>query len=76
MNLCIIGKFKISKMEACVTKYFSPIVNKNIIVPNLSVPEPFPISYLHKFVKFIPIKDEDKLTFTYILPYCGKDHKT
>ena len=68
MTLSILGKFQISQMEQMVMDKFSSVVNKQIVMPDVSVPKPYPTSHLSKFIKFVPVKDEDKLTFFYPLP--------
>jgi len=71
MNLTVVGKFDISQLEAWVTEKFSPVVNKDVVLPNLLEPCPYPTTHLRKLIKFIPVKDEDLFTFTYFLPFCG-----
>jgi insulysin len=75
-SLCITGKYDIATMEKWVTEKFSPIVNKQIVVPPLGDPTPFPAERLGKLVTFVPIKDDDTLTFAYVLPYCENDFET
>lgn len=76
MNLSVIGKFTIDQLETWVAEKFSPVKNYDVVLPDLSEPKPYPAANMGKFVKFFPIKDEDKLTFTWCLPYCQKDHKS
>jgi insulysin len=76
MTLSVIGKFELAQLETWVTEKFSPVVNKEVVLPDLSEPKPYPVSHLSKFISFFPVKDEDKMTLLYFLPYCQKDHKT
>ena len=55
---------------------FSAIENKDIVLPNLLDPHPYPITHLRKLYKFVPVEDKDLLTFVWFLPFCGQDHKT
>ena len=75
MNLSVIGKFGISQLEAWVTEKFSPVVNKDVVLPDQSDPAPYPASHLRKLIKFVPVEDQDKFTFWFFLPYCGGDHR-
>jgi insulysin len=59
-----------------VKEKFTPIVNKDIVVPPLGDPSPFPESHRKKLVKFVPVKDKDSITLMFILPYCEDRHKT
>ena len=60
-----------SELEGWVTEKFAAVVNKDVAVPNLAEPAPYPTTHLRKLIKFVPVKDEDKLNFTYFLPFCG-----
>jgi insulysin len=71
MNMCVLGRFPISELEGWVTEKFSAVVNKDVVVPNNLEPHPYPTTHLRKLIKFVPVKDEDKLNFTYFLPFCG-----
>lgn len=48
-------------------------MNKDVLVPNLGDPFPYPTNRLGKLVKYVPIKDEDKLTITWVLDYMQND---
>ena len=52
---------------------FSPVINKDVVVPNLGDPFPYPADRLGKLVKYVPVKDEDKMTITWVLDYMQKD---
>lgn len=75
MNLTIVGRHEIDQLEQWVTDKFSPIENKNVVIPDLGTPNPFPKENLGKFVKFVPVKDKDILTLLWILPYIQSDIK-
>ena len=70
MNLGVIGKFDLDTLEKWVTDKFSPVKNYDVVLPNIGEPKPYPVSHLSKFIKFVPIKDEDVLSLVYLLPYC------
>jgi insulysin len=76
MSLCVIGSEDIETLEKWVVEKFSPVVNKEVVVPDLCVEKPFNPEDLGKIVKFVPIKDKDVLTLFYSLPYCQKEFKT
>lgn len=76
MNLVICGKFEITQLEQWVVEKFSPVVNKEVVVPSFSEPASYPPSHLGKLVKYVPVKDEDVLSLFYVVDYYGKDHKT
>jgi len=75
MKLTVVGRQDIEQLEEWVTEKFSPIENKDVAVPDLGVPTPYPQENLGKFVKFIPVQDKDILTLLWILPYVQKDIK-
>ena len=75
MKLTISGRHDIDQLEEWVTSKFSPIENKDVVVPDLGEPVPFPPDRLGKLVKFVPVKDKDILTVLWILPYVQKDFK-
>ena len=72
MTLCIAGKFSLDKLESWVIDKFSPIQNKNVIVPYLCDPDPYPSENLGKFIKYVPIMDKDILNLYFNVPYCQK----
>ena len=56
---------------------FSPVVNKEVRIPNLCGEEdPYRKEDLGKIIKYVPVKDKDVLTFFYVLKYCEKDYKS
>ena len=55
MTLCVIGKFDIATMEEWITEMFTPVINKNVVLPDLSTPEPYPAASLNKFIRFVPV---------------------
>ena len=50
MRLTVSGRHDIDQLEEWVVDKFSPILNKEVTVPDLGKPEPFPPSRLGKFV--------------------------
>ena len=69
MNLTVSGKHDLSMLEDWVVEKFSPIQNKEVVLPDLGVPNPYPNENLGKLVKFVPVKDRDQITIFWILPY-------
>ena len=76
MTLCISSKFPLATLQKWVIEKFSPIVNKNVVIPDLTVPKPWPKENLCKMAKYVPVNDEDLLTIRWVLPlYTEKDIK-
>ena len=76
MTLVVYSKRKLDRMENWVKTMFSPVINKNVIVPELGKPMPFTKENLNgRVVKFLPIKDLDLMTLVWIMPYYEKDLK-
>ena len=69
MTMTVTSKHSLDDMESWVTEKFAAIENKDVVVPNLVEPHPFPKENLCKVVKFVPVKDEHKLSVYWILPY-------
>ena len=63
------------KLETWVSEKFSPVENKNVVLPDLGDPLPFPKESLGRLAKFVPIQDKDVLTLYWVLPYMQKDLK-
>ena len=43
-----------------------------MVVPDLGVPHPFTPEYKSKLIKYVPVKDKNKLSLSWILPYFEK----
>lgn len=62
MNLVLYGKHSIEKLEQWAVTLFSDVIDKNVVVPDLSQPVvPFDRTNLGKTIRFRPVKDEDGL---------------
>ncbi len=70
MNLVLLSNHSLKQMEKWVKKMFSPIVNKHIVIPDLSKPPPFSPERLGVLSKLIPVKDKHILEIIWVLPYC------
>ena len=46
-------------LEGWVREKFTPVVNKNVVRPDLGDPAPYGSQELGKFVKYIPVTDDD-----------------
>jgi insulysin len=55
MTLTVKSKHEIDSLEKWVTEKFSPVVNKDVVVPDLADPHPYPVENLGKLVKFVPV---------------------
>ena len=47
-----------------------------MVIPDLGDPKPYPSENLGKIIKFIPVKDQDIITFMWVLPYYERSHQT
>jgi secreted Zn-dependent insulinase-like peptidase len=68
LNLVICGNHDIHTLEKWANTFFSPIANKNVVLPDLSQPHPYSGNYVNKLLKWIPIKEKNTLTMQWILP--------
>ena len=73
MTLTVSSRHSIDDVENWVKSKFSSVENKQVTVPDLGEPVPFPEQNLGKFIRYVPIKDEDELSLVWILPYSGHD---
>ena len=73
MTLCVSGKHGLDQPEEWVTDKFSPILNKDVVIPSFLEPAAFPKDYLGKIIRYVPIKDEDRLCILFVLGYFGSD---
>lgn len=55
---------------------FSSVPNKDVVVPDLGTPAPFSTDNMATLTKFVPIKDQDILTISWILPYCEEEYRS
>lgn len=76
MTLCIQGAHSLTAMEQWVTDKFSPVLNHNVVVPDLGLPASYPKTHLSKIVKFVPVKDKDILNLMFVMPYSEREHQS
>ena len=77
MHLVVTGKHTIAQLEQWVVSKFNPVVNKNVVPPDYSVPKlPFDVSNLGQIAHWRPIKDKNSLELYYCLPYVEKQYTT
>jgi insulysin len=76
MTLTVLSRHPVTDLEKWVSEKFSPVVNTNVVVPDLGAPAPYPEEKRAKLVKFVPVQDKDVLSLYWILPYVQKDLKT
>ena len=75
MSLGISGKFDLATLEKWAVDKFSAVENKDVQLPDLGVPHPFPADHLGKVFKVVPVKDRDLLSLWYVLPNTELDHE-
>jgi len=69
MKLVVSSKHPIELLEKWVREKFSDIENKNIVLPDLSLPvAPYTKENLGQFIKFVPIESKSTLTVVWYLP--------
>lgn len=73
MTMALVSNHPLDDMEKWVTDKFTPIVNKDIAVPNLCEPNPLPAENLQRVVRYVPVKDENELIIYWVLPYYEKE---
>ena len=73
MNLAVVSRHPIDKLEQWTTEKFSAIENFNVDIPNLNEVECYPKSRLGQLVKYVPVKDVNELKMSWILPSFEKD---
>jgi len=76
MTLTVYSRHEIDKLEKWVTERFSPVENKEVVIPDLGSPAPFPKENLGQFVRFVPVKEVDQLSLYWILPYMELNHES
>jgi len=69
MSLTVTGRHEIDELENWVVNMFSGVKNKNIELPDLGTPIPFPKENLGKIVKYVTTKDKDVMTLLWNMPY-------
>ena len=74
MTLTISGKHVLEDLEKWATEKFSPVINYDVIIPDLGDPVPFPKEKCGNLIKYVPVQDKDIMTFYWTLPYYEKDH--
>lgn len=76
MNLVLYGKHSLEKLEEWAVTKFSGIENKNVVVPDLSLPKiPFDEENMGQIARFQPIKDKDQIELYWTMPYLRKHYK-
>lgn len=52
---------------------FGEIKNSDVTLPNLADPHPYDEQHRGKVIKFVPARDQDKITIAWVLPNVGRD---
>ena len=69
MCLVVYSAMELDELEKMVLEIFQNIENKNIgEISFAGVPEPYPTEYKGKIIKVMPIKEGDKIKFTFYFP--------
>ena len=77
MKLVVTGQHSLQTLEALVTELFAPIEDKNLSLPDYSMPKlPFDKDNTGIFTKHAPVLDKDRLRVHWILPDYYKEYKT
>ncbi len=78
MKLVVLGNHSLEKMEEWVRAMFFEVPNKDVVVPALDKPlPPFDESSLGQYLKFVPVKDKDVISFMWpALPLTKPEYKT
>lgn len=69
MTLAMTSNTDLDTMTKMVEEKFSHVINQNVVLPNLSDPNPYNPENLGQLIKFVPVKDKDMLTLHWVLPY-------
>lgn len=75
MTMVLTSKHSLEDMDKWVTEKFTPIVNKEVALPNLCDPHPMPASNMQRLVRYVPVQDMNQMIINWILPYYEKEHK-
>lgn len=76
MTLAVSSKHSLAHLEQWVSSKFAPVINKEVTLPDLGSPTPYPSEKLGTLVKWVPVLDKDVMVFKWVLPYCEKDHNS
>ena len=76
MTLTLSSKHSIEDLEKWASEKFSPVVNKDVEVPDLGAPAPYPKEKCGQLIKYVPVKEKDIITLYWILPYVQKEHNS
>ena len=75
MTLTVTSNHSLESMQEWVTSKFSEVVNKDIVIPDLCEPHPYPEANRCKLIRYVPVKDVNEISFFWVLPYFEKDLK-
>ena len=76
MNLVLYGKHSIEQLEEWATSLFNGVENKDVTVPDLSLPQmPFDSSNLGKIARYQPVKDQETLELYWVLPHVRQEFR-
>ena len=74
MCLAVNSRHSLEDLEKWVTEKFSPVVNNEVVLPDLGSPPPYTKDNQSKLIKYVPVKDKDVLSFYWILPNFELEH--
>lgn len=74
MKLTLYGNTSIQELQKQAHEHFSPIVNRNVKVPEY-VEHPFPKGQMGRLYKVHPVKDNDQLFLNWVIDYQKDNYK-
>jgi insulysin len=77
MKLCVTGRHDLDQMEAWARSLFASVEDKNVTVPDYSLPkQAYDSLNLGHLYRFVPVKDKDILSLVWHLPSSYDEYKT
>jgi insulysin len=76
MRLTVIGNHDMETLEELANKLFSQVPNKDVVVPSFAEPISYDARNLGQLLTYVPVKDKDILSFTWVLPYSEMEYKS
>jgi len=72
MTLCITSNKKMGDIEKMINKYFKPISNTNVEVPDYGLcVAPYSPQNCTKLIKMVSVEDNNQMKIVWNLPYYG-----
>ena len=72
MTLCVYSDMKLEEQITLVEKLFKAVPKRdNFEMPRYDTVKPYDENILSHFYKIVPIKEEDKISFRWYMPFCS-----